>query len=497
VDLGGVSRPAAARLPLGRRRDGASALRAALARLERESIWAYVIAAYAMVLAVKLPVLVAPDTWLALVSGREIVEHGIPHHDSLTVWTAGAEWIDQQWLAQLALYGTVALGGLQLALALHVALLVASFAMLLIAARRLGASPRATAVGGALCLLATAGGTVLRAQTLAIPLFVALLWLLLSDIRNPSGRILLALPLVALWGNLHGTAVLAAGLVALRGIDSLRRRPAVGGALMLGAPAALLISPYGLSLVDYYAATIGNRSFSKFVTEWAPPAFPADWRLFALAGLALWLVSRYASLLTRYEKVVFVLLLLAALSANRHGLWLGLYCGIVMPRLIDAAWRARESPPPRRLVAGTWAVIGVMFAMLVVPAFTRDSAWYTQRYPAQAAASVAGILEAEPSARVFSSEVLADWLLWEVPSAKGRIAFDVRFELLSQEQLVHMSEFVNAAEGWRPLLRGYRVAVLEPARLKRNVRALLADGSAVKLFEDDRVTVLLLRERRR
>src|SRR4029079_8613038 len=63
------------------------------------------------------------DSWLTLVSGREIVEHRLPHRETLTVIPAGREWIDQQWLAQLLFYGLVRVRGLGLALLVH-ALLV-------------------------------------------------------------------------------------------------------------------------------------------------------------------------------------------------------------------------------------------------------------------------------------------------------------------------------------------------------------------------------------
>src|SRR5439155_25681604 len=46
--------------------------------------------------------MIAPDTWLALVDGRLIAQHGLPHTDHLTVWTAGVRWVDQQWLASWA-----------------------------------------------------------------------------------------------------------------------------------------------------------------------------------------------------------------------------------------------------------------------------------------------------------------------------------------------------------------------------------------------------------
>ena len=65
------------------------------------------------------------DSWLTLVAGREIVEHGLPHRETLTVIPAGREWIDQQWLAQLVFYGLVRASGLGLALLFH-ALMVSS-----------------------------------------------------------------------------------------------------------------------------------------------------------------------------------------------------------------------------------------------------------------------------------------------------------------------------------------------------------------------------------
>ena len=55
---------------------------------------------------------VAPDTWLALVGGRETVRHGLPAHDALSTLAAGRDWIDQAWLGQVTFYAAYALGGL-------------------------------------------------------------------------------------------------------------------------------------------------------------------------------------------------------------------------------------------------------------------------------------------------------------------------------------------------------------------------------------------------
>ena len=77
-------------------------------------ILAVPIALLALFSLVQLPREFDVDSWLALVSGRLIWQHGIPQHETLTVMSHGIVWVDQQWLAQLASYGIERLGGLGL-----------------------------------------------------------------------------------------------------------------------------------------------------------------------------------------------------------------------------------------------------------------------------------------------------------------------------------------------------------------------------------------------
>ena len=82
----------------------------------------------------------SPDGWYAFLGGDLIVHHGLPSHDTLTVWGHGRRWVDQQWLAQLAYYGLYALGGLRLALLANAGVVAGSF----VAAVRLAAAPGGT-----------------------------------------------------------------------------------------------------------------------------------------------------------------------------------------------------------------------------------------------------------------------------------------------------------------------------------------------------------------
>src|SRR6266487_4074545 len=104
---------------------------------EREAFLVVLFAIYVVGLTWNLPSQVASDTWMTLAYGREVVHHGLPSHDALTVWAHGRTWVDQQWLGQIFYYGLYALGGIRAVLAVN-APLAAGTGLAVLAARRRG-----------------------------------------------------------------------------------------------------------------------------------------------------------------------------------------------------------------------------------------------------------------------------------------------------------------------------------------------------------------------
>ena len=98
----------------------------------------------ALLLAAFAPDTVVGDTWMTLVAGREIVDHGLPHVDHLTIYGAGRTWTDQQWLAHLVLYGSERLGGFGLVTFVSGLSVMLAYAIALVAVRARGATTRAT-----------------------------------------------------------------------------------------------------------------------------------------------------------------------------------------------------------------------------------------------------------------------------------------------------------------------------------------------------------------
>jgi hypothetical protein len=474
--------------------------RAFLAWTERDAYLVAIGAMYAIVLVWLMPFEVVQDTWLTLVGGREIAANGLPTEDSLTVMMDGARWIEQQWAAKLGFYALVELGGLNLALLVHVAVLVGAFAGAMAAARSLGASRTAVFWTAAASVFVAPWAWQMRSQTLAFPLFVAVLWLLVSDSREPSRRVLFALPLLVVWSNVHGSVVLAAALVALRGLTMLPgamrradRSTRLRAAVLLGAPAVCVVaSPYGLSLLGYYRSLILNEAIGRYVDEWGPSTFPRDFAFFAVAGIAVWLAAR-ARNATGFEKLALLTTIASALTAGRNAVWFALCALVVLPAFADEVWRLHRFEAPKRARAVVWlARVNVVVLVAVIAAtvtLNRDSA---AAYPAKAAAVVAETVADDPSMRVLASERYADWLLWREPTLAGRLAYDVRFEMFTPKQFQALAAFQGRlGRDWKRFADGYRIVVVDRRANVRLEQAFQREPGAKVLYCDRDIAVVL------
>ncbi len=252
------------------------------------------------------PSLVVGDTWLTLMAGRELAEHGLPRVEHVTLLGEGATWTDQQWLAQLFFYGAHQLAGMRLVVVADVLLVLLALALAVGTARSTGASSRSTFLIGLLAVLAGPWGWTIRAQSAALPLFTGLLWLLVDAARTGvRRRTLLALPLLVLWANLHGSVVLGAALtMLLAGVTLVRRRgaePLLPALLLVGAPLCVLATPYGWDIVAYYDLMLVDAPFADILREWqwsSPSTTTALFWLLAVVAVGLVALGRCRSRLT-------------------------------------------------------------------------------------------------------------------------------------------------------------------------------------------------------
>jgi hypothetical protein len=438
----------------------------------------------------------AADSWLTLLGGRELLGHGLPHHDSLAILSHGHQWIDQQWLAQLFYYGLYKLGGYSLVSHVNVLVFSSAAGIGLVAARRRGASPSRVVVCALPALLLTA--RFIRAEVPAQVLFVALLLLLVRESRRPSKLALLAFPLVALWANVHGSAVLGAMLVSLLGLVELLRalrqgtRPRLARSvtLAIGAWPCLLVTPYGWGVLAYYRATLWHPAFAKYITEWQSPRLETLWgaTFFVTAAFAAIVVVRRRRDFNAFEHGALLLTFVGGLFAVRSAIWFTYAVLILVPLALERLWPAASTAQVRFVpfrAALSTVVLGLCVFLLVRPAASLEPEW-----PSAAARTVADAARGDQSLRVFANEEYADWLLFREPSLRGRVAFDGRWEILTPPQMKAVVNFLRSqTPGWERVAQGYRLFVLDPKTDRGVVRTYLRRSNMRVRYLDTRVVV--------
>jgi len=455
---------------------------------------ASIVAFWLVVVVAALPQELVQDSWLALVSGREVAQHGLSHTDSLTVWTTGTPWVDQQWLGQLCFYWLWLLGGTRAVLLTHGLILVLTVAVGLRAARSLGASTQSVAVGGVAALTAAPWGMQLRTQGIGELLFVALVALLATDARSPSRRVYVALPLLVLWANIHGSVVLGAALVALRALTlafgrSRSRRRAL--ALLGGGGLSTFASPYGLSLAGYYKHMLANPLLHGFIDEWGPstPSMRTA-AFYALAFAAVWLTALHGRRLTPFSRLVLLLTMVSAVTAVRSIVWFGLAALVLLPQLLDPILSRVEFASLGRFVRPLAVTAAAAALAATAFALTRSNGWLLQDWPTAQAGQIAGLAHTG-NGRVFADDRYADWLLWTEPQLRGRVAYDVRFELFTRRQITLLSNFHNRiGDGWRAAAAGYPIVVLDPTLQQAVEHGLLEHGRYRRVVANAQIVVL-------
>jgi hypothetical protein len=264
--------------------------------------------------AVRFPYLDGDLFWQARL-GAYVAQHlALPHAlGNETFGAPGAPWTAQEWAFSLAVWGATQHGALW---ALAVAAGAAAALALALAARRasaMGASALSIAVCACCAAICIQGSFGIRAQVFAWPLLAALAWALDLD----GLATFCALPLIALWANVHASALLAIPLTAIDAVahafrGGLRNAETLRRALVaVGAPLAVLATPLGWHL-PAYAIALERSPIRHAIDEWQPLSLRHDF--FWLGGAPLLvLVLAFARTLWRERPrdVVWTLLLAA------------------------------------------------------------------------------------------------------------------------------------------------------------------------------------------
>ncbi|WP_236604873.1 tetratricopeptide repeat protein [Sandaracinus amylolyticus] len=237
-----------------------------------------------------------PDLGFHLATGRAVLTTGaIPATNVLTFAEPDHPWINQQWLPATAF--TLAYDGAGFAgtLLLRIALVVATAAFVLAAARRLGASPELAAAACALGAWAAAFRFVERPLLASNLALAIVLWSCAGALRSPRPLVHVAIAglVASIAVHLHAGAIfsliallvlaislalepLAARLVGREPLPRAREGAlalvvATLGAIALAAITLALYHPHGLAVLGVPLQMASDPYLGEHLIEFRPP----------------------------------------------------------------------------------------------------------------------------------------------------------------------------------------------------------------------------------
>lgn len=392
-----------------------------------------------------------------LATGRLILEDGtVPTADPYTFTAAGEPWTVQSWLASVAYAGFERMAG---TLGLRLLLLLVYLAAAWLLWRLTGPAPSLLVRLGLLAgaLLVATGLWTERPYMVGV-IGISLVWLALED-ELPWWALL---PTMWVWGNSHGSFVLAPALVALvmaggaldRGRswrDVPRHERLVAAGVVLGAALAAA-GPLGVRVLTFPLVATRRTEVFQQVTEWQAPDFRSSSELaflvFATSGLLLLARLRVA---WRYglPTAAFVG---ASLYAQRNIVVATVVLVVVLARVLPAmgTLRAADRPPLARPLG---ALVAALFALIVAN---------TLLTPAEATGDYASRALAWADATDLDSDrmatdVLNGNLLEVLDGATGTVFVDDRFDMLPDEFFRDYLVLERSSSRWEEVLDDHRI----------------------------------------
>lgn len=352
-----------------------------------------------------------PDLWGHLHFGQAFIAQGhLLRHDIYSYSAPGHPWRDHEWLAEVVMALVYNAGGV---VGLKLWKLVCSALTVVFIAE----TEAETGAGSTLQIAVTLGaafGLILqsqfRPQMFTFVMLSGLLVLLARDNYRRDAPLWIAIPLMALWANLHGGFFVGIATLALySGVATVCdlaagagwRRGLKLGAITVAAAAATLLNPYGFGMWETVAHALRNPYTRDIVTDWHPLlyAMGAQWR-YARSGTFL-----YADL------IAMVIALGAAFAVEPHGGDLPLVAVAAMMAcaaflsvrnlalaaiavsaplarhvtLVVRRWRAGADPPATRS-PNRWLILALCAGLVIDGGLFSRHLAFDQRYPAGAVA---------------------------------------------------------------------------------------------------------------
>ena len=91
---------------------------------------------------------------------------------------------------------------------------------------------------------------------------------------------------------------------------------------------------------------------------------------------------------------------------------------------------------------------------------------------------------------MFAPDRFSDWLIWNIPELRGRMGYDVRFELYDRaffDRLAHYNS--EAGPRWKSFADGYRIVLVDEI-VRSHTKEFLAEPGARVIYRGKEITVI-------
>ena len=226
-----------------------------------------------------------PDLWGHVRFGQTVLSlHHLVLHDPYSYSATGHYWNNHEWLTEVlmaAIFNHAGVFGLILLKLACTAVVILALAAALAETGSSTLVQFAVLIGSAVVIKPQ---LQFRPQSFTFALLAALIYLLTCDAYRRAGRLWLAIPMLALWANLHGGFIMGIAAIGTysavsglqdvmtgRGYHRAMRLAAITGASIL----ATLATPYGFATWEGVGQALHNPYTRLVIVEWQPLASAA------------------------------------------------------------------------------------------------------------------------------------------------------------------------------------------------------------------------------
>jgi hypothetical protein len=163
---------------------------------------------------------------------------------------------------------------------------------------------------------------------------------------------------------------------------------------------------------------------------------------------------------------------------------------VFVPVAIGRKLESKNPGEPRRGLNVAIAT-GLAVALLAVAGslFLQDEEWFEEYWPKEAVAAVRA--ELGPEDRLYVPDRFSDWMLFKIPELRGRVGYDVRFELYDAAFFDGLQNYnFEESADWKSFTDGYRIVIVDET-VKSHTADFLAEDGARRVYRDDEITIIV------